>query len=117
MEAFKALSFGDKWRVSRCVYRGEAPRDPRLAAAAIELAESYQRQRSAGWLRWLALVVAVAATFAAVLTAVDGELLQAGVLALVALVNIGHLALNPATRPKSVARSLEASRQLLAQAG
>lgn len=117
MEAFKALSFGDKWRVSRFVYHGEAPKDPRLAAAAIELAESYQRQRFAGWLRWLAVVVAVGATFAAILTAVDGEPLQAGVLGLVALTNIGHLAFNPATRPQSVARSLEASRQLLSQAG
>jgi hypothetical protein len=41
MRAFKALSFRDRWRVRRFVFRGEAPDDPRMATAAIELAERY----------------------------------------------------------------------------
>ncbi len=117
MEAFKALSFSDKWHVSRCVYRGEAPRDPRLAPAAIELAESYQRQRSGEWLRWFAIVVGVVVACVAVLGAIAGDVLTVVVFGLAALVNIGQVALNPRFRPKNVARSLEASRQLTAQDG
>lgn len=115
MQAFKALSFADKWRVSRAIYRGEAPADPRMAAAAIELAESYQRQRNTKLLRWLIPVIVVGAGGVAILGAVTGDMLQAVVFGAMALVNLGHLALNPASRPKSVARSLEASRQLVAQ--
>jgi hypothetical protein len=45
MQVFKALSYWDKVRVSRCLARGEAPKDRRRADAAIELAESLSRQR------------------------------------------------------------------------
>jgi hypothetical protein len=44
MQVFKALSYWDKVRIGRCLARGEAPDDPRKAAAAVELAESYQRK-------------------------------------------------------------------------
>lgn len=117
MEAFKALSFGDRWRVSRCVYRGEAPRDPRLAAAAIELAESFRHQRSGGRLRWFAILVGIVVAVVAVLGAMAGDPLTAVVFGLAALVNIGQMAINPRFRPKSVARSLEASRAAVAEGG
>jgi hypothetical protein len=117
MEAFKALSSEDKWRVRRAVFRGEAPGDTRIAAAAVELAESYQHPRLMRWLCWLAAVISVGAMSLAIISAVDGDLLRAVVLALVALTNIGHLAFNPATRPKNAARSLEASRRIVAQGG
>jgi hypothetical protein len=44
MRTYKALPYGAKWRVTRLVAKGEAPHDPRMAAAAVELAESYQRK-------------------------------------------------------------------------
>jgi hypothetical protein len=45
MWTFKALSYGERWRVTRLVAKGEAPSDPPMAAAAVELAESCQRRR------------------------------------------------------------------------
>jgi hypothetical protein len=115
MQAFKALSSADKWRVRNFVLRGEAPRDPRMAAAAVELAESCGLQGSTKLLLWLSPVVIIGAIVGAIFGAVEGDLLTAALLGLTALVNIGQLALNPATRPKNVARSLEASRQVVAQ--
>ena len=60
-QAFQELSFGEKWRVARLLAKGEAPPDPRMAATAIELAESYQRQGRgrATLARWLPAVVIV----------------------------------------------------------
>ncbi len=115
MQAFEALSLGDKWRVSRSVFRGEAPADARMAAAAVDLAERYQRQRYSRVLRWFVPVVTACTIVVAILGAVAGELLVVVVFGLAALVNIGHLALNPAVRPARVARSLAASRQLVAE--
>lgn len=117
MPEFRELSFADRWRVRRFVFRGEAPEDARMAAAAVELAENYQRQGYMRWLRWGTPVVVLGALFVAILDATDGDLLGAILFALLAVVNLSHLALNPATRPKSVARSLEASRQVLAADG
>lgn len=97
--------------------RGEAPHDPRMATAAVELAESYQGRGEMKLLRWGTPVVVVGALIAAILGAVDGDLLEAVLFGLMAAVNIAHLALNPATRPKSVARSLEASRRVPAADG
>ena len=117
MQAFKALSFEDKWRVRRAVFRGEAPQDPRMAIAAVELAEGYQRRGEMKLLRWGTPVLVIGALLAAILGAVEGDLLGAVLFGLMAAVNIAHLALNPATRPKSVARSLEASRRVAAADG
>jgi hypothetical protein len=44
MRIYQALSYGEKWRVTRLVATGEAPHDPRMAAAAVELAEHYQHK-------------------------------------------------------------------------
>lgn len=119
MQAFKALSFVDKWQVRRCLLRGEAPVDPRMATAAIELAESYQRrsQSNTEQTRWLKLVFAATALAVALLGAIHGDPLGVAAFGLIALVNVGDLALNPAMRPKRVARSLEASRRLAGQGG
>jgi hypothetical protein len=51
---------------------------------------------------------------AAVLSAVNGDVLVVIVMALVMLINIAHLTLNPITRPQNVAHSLEASRRVSA---
>jgi hypothetical protein len=70
---FRALSYGDKWRVGGFLRRGEAPQDPRIAAAVVEWAESYQRQeqRHAALLRWLPLVVVIVCGAATILFAVE----------------------------------------------
>lgn len=116
MPAFGALSYGDRWRVVGFLRRGEAPQDPQIAAAAVEWAEDYQRQgRSrAALLRWFPLVVGIVCGAAAVLFAIEGDAMVAILNALLALVNLGHLTLNPTVRPRSVARSLKASKEVVA---
>jgi len=117
MRKFRALSFGERWRVARLVATGEAPRDPRMAAAAIELAESYQRKgRAESTLyRLLAMVLIPTAVVLGVLAATDGDAAVVMAMVLVMLTNIAHLAFNPAARPQDVARSLEASRRIAAE--
>lgn len=85
-----------------------------MAAAAVELAESYQRRgRVAPTLfRWLAIAVILGGVAAGVLSAADGDALLTITMALVVLTNVAHLAFNPMIRPRNVARSLEASRQV-----
>ncbi len=117
MQPFKALSFGDRWRVRRSVYRGEAPKDPRMAAAAVALAEDYQHQGHMRSMRWLAIVVVVFTVPAAIFAAVDGDTLQAVLWGSLALGHLAHLVFNPATQPKSVARSLDTSRRFIVPSG
>jgi hypothetical protein len=116
---FQALPYGDRWRITRFLAKGEAPRDPRMAPVAVELAESIQsRGRAyASLIRWLPIVVVVVCGAAAIFFAVDGDTWSAILNALIVLVNIAQLALNPMARPKSVARSLEASRRVIASGG
>lgn len=117
MQPFKALSFSDRWRVRRFVFRGEAPDDPRMAAAAIELAERYQRRDHTRLLGWGMASLLVCFSGLLIWAAIGGntrEIVISGAWILIAAV---HLAFNPETRPKSVARSLEASRQIVAHGG
>lgn len=44
MTTYQALSYGEKWRVTGLVAKGQAPHDPRMAATAVELAQRYQRK-------------------------------------------------------------------------
>jgi hypothetical protein len=119
MHTFQALSYGEKWRVRGFLVRGEAPRDPQMATAAVELAEMYQgRGRTyAALMRWLPAVMAVVFGAATIFVATDGDTLQAILYALIALTNIAHLMLNPATRPKNLVRSLEASKRVVTSGG
>lgn len=114
MQAFQELSYSEKWRVAWLLTKGDAPSDPRMAAAAVELAENYQRQGRihATLARWLPGVVIVVCGAAAILLAVEGDGLAAALNALIVLTNIGAVILNPMTRPENVARSLEASQQV-----
>lgn len=113
MQAFRALSYGDKWRVSRSVARGEAPADFRMAPAAIELAESYQRHRGeTALMRWFPFFMIAAAGFFAVSYAIDGDKLGLIVNAVIVLANVAQLFFNPASRPRNLTRSLEASRRI-----
>jgi hypothetical protein len=87
-----------------------------MAAAAVEWAESHQRrgQSRAALPRWLALAVVIVCGATAILFAADGDPLVATLNALIALVYLGHLTLNPMVRPQSVARSLKASKEVVA---
>lgn len=114
MQTFKALPYRDKLRVSRHLARGQAPGDPRMAAAAVELAESYQRQERllVMFLRWSPLILLVIGGVGAVFDAIDGDQFGLILYALIALGGIWDLMFNPLTRPKNMARSLEASRRI-----
>jgi hypothetical protein len=119
MPTFQALSYGEKWRVNRLVAKGEAPDDLRMAAAAVELAERYQRRARVDATLYRGLVIALvfAGVALAILAAAEGDTLQVSAMALIALTNVGQLAFNPVLRPKNVARSLEASRRVCAAGG
>jgi hypothetical protein len=117
MQTFKTLSYRDKVRVSSRLARGRAPADPLLATAAVELAESYQRQKRflVAAMRWFLVFSVPFFALAAVFAAVAGD--QRGLI-LYGLLFVGNLAqfvLNPVTRPKNMARALEASKRVTAQ--
>jgi hypothetical protein len=85
-----------------------------MAAAAVELAERYQRRgRSEPTLyRFLAIALILVGVALAILAATHGDALVMSAMALIALTNVAQLAFNPLLRPKNVARSLEASRRV-----
>lgn len=116
MQTFNALSYGDKWRVSGYLRRGEAPRDARMAVAAVELGESYQRRGRVYTtaIRWWPVVAIVIFGFTAIPAVAEANTLQAILFAVLVLATLGQLAVDPAMRPKNIARSLEASRRVLA---
>lgn len=118
MQAFKALPYRDKLRVGRCLARGQAPADRHLAAAAVELAESYQR-KSRGYLallRWFPVFLMVIGGLGVALNATGGDPLGLVIYALYLPMGFAYLACSPVTRPKNMARALEASR-LVSSAG
>jgi site-specific recombinase len=116
MQTYKTLSFGDKWRVARLLVRGEAPSDLRMAAAAVELAESYQGhgQIYAALARWLPFVMMVVFSAIAIPAAVNGDVAMTIGVAVLIVGSVGHLVFNPVLRPKNVARSRKDSQRVLA---
>ena len=96
MQQYDALSSGDKWRIARRLTQGKAPDDPRMAAAAIELAESYRHQgRVYGALvRWLPVMMAVVLSATVISGADDGDLEMVILLVLIGLGSAGHLTPN-----------------------
>jgi hypothetical protein len=116
---YQALSIGDKLRVSRFLARGEAPGDLRMAAAAVELAESYRYRGRvlAAWIRWQPLVMVVVFGAIAIPAAIAGNTGMTIISMLLVLGSVMHLMFNPAIRPKNVARSLEASRRVVMSGG
>lgn len=117
MRALQELSFGERLRVARLVAKGEAPREPRMAAAAIELAENLQRKGRAESMlfRWVAIMLILVAVAAGIFAMVKGDVVVMVAMGLVTLTNVGHLVFNPATRPKNVSRSLEASKGIVGE--
>jgi len=119
MPAFRALSDGDKFRVSRLLVRGKAPSDPRMAAAAVELAESYHCRGRAykAFSRWVPVLTAIWIFTRTIPGAIEGGVGDAILVVVVILGAAGNLVLNLAMRPKNVARSLDASRRIASLAG
>lgn len=116
MQTFKALSYGDKLHVSRCLVRGVAPDDPRMAGAAIELAESYERQKPAytALMRWFPLIAVISNGYVVLPDAVEGDQAMTILCLLAVLLSVEYLMFSPAIRPKNRAQSLEASRLVVA---
>lgn len=115
LQALNALSFRDRWRASICLWRGDAPDEPRLAAAVVDLAESYRREGEgrAALARWAPAFLAAVFGCLAIWAAVDGDLWPLIANALLALGSIANFMLEPRRRPQNIARSLEASRRML----
>jgi hypothetical protein len=111
-EEFQALSYGDKFRLSRYLVRGEAPRDPRMAAAAVEVGEIYQSKSRSyiAAIRWTPVFLVVVNAFFLASAAIDGDELRLILSALIALGSTADLMLSPLTRPKNMARAVEAAR-------
>ena len=112
----RELSTVDQFRVYRCLTRGEAPDDPGLAAVTINVAGDFPtRSRTvAALFRWWPMVLALCLIVAVLPGALDGQVEMAIFLLLIVLGVIGNLMLNPWTRPKNVAKSVEASKRVLA---
>ena len=116
---YQALSFGDKLRAARFLSQGDAPSDPGMATAVVALGERYRAhgRAYAALIRWLPLCSVIVFGAIAIPEAIDGNIAMTIVTVLLVLGSIGHLALNPAVRPKNLARSLEASRRVVEQTG
>ena len=85
-----------------------------MAVAAVALAERYQRQGHMRLTRRLAILTVVLMVPASVFSILDGDTLRAVLFGFLALIHAAHLRFNPATQPENVARSLEASRRVIA---
>jgi hypothetical protein len=106
MQAYEALSYRDKLRVGRCVARGEAPREPRLAIAAVELAESYERRSPAfsAFIRWWPLFLIVPNVYLAIANWADGDRLGSMLYMLIVLGAVWSYMFDPGLRPGNTAR-------------
>lgn len=89
-----------------------------MAAAAIELAENCQDRMAvqSALVRRFPIIVGFLLGVAAIYFAVEGDTLVAVLNGIAAATNFVQLIVNPMFRPHNVARALEASRQVVAQA-
>lgn len=115
LQAFRALSYRDMWRVTLCLRRGEAPGDSRLAPAAVDLAEGYRRRGRAnrGLWSWYPLLTVLFLGYLSISAAVRGDEWVAVLWALAVSFTLAAFLLDPGRRPENVARSLEASMRML----
>jgi hypothetical protein len=114
---FRELSVVDQFRVCRFLTRGEPPDDPKLAAIMLDAAGRYQTESRAlaALLGWWPMVLALFIIGFALPGALDGEVEMVILFLFVVLGVVGNILANPWTRPKNVARSMEASRRIVAQ--
>lgn len=114
---FRELSSFDQFRVCWYLTRGDSPDDPELAAVTLGAARGYQIRSRAltALLGWWPVVLAVVLIAWVLPGALSG---QAGMVFLLLLIVMGVVAnflLNPWTRPKNVAKSMEAAGLTAAQ--
>lgn len=111
MPAFDPLPAREKWRLTWCVGRGRAPSDAAMAPAAVELAEHFQQRhrKHPHLIRWAPPLVFALYTYGTLSQVLDGDTVLLALYVLVALICVAHVTFNPLLRPRSVARSLEAS--------
>jgi hypothetical protein len=114
---FQGLSSLEQLRVSRFLTKGQSPNDPELAAVTLEVGEHYQAQGAvrAKVMRWSPIVFSLFFAFFTLPGALDGEVWKVTLFVLIVVGFIGNLMLNPSTRPKNVAKSMEASRRVVDQ--
>lgn len=114
---FRELSSLDQFRVCRFLTRGEAPDDSELAAITADAGERYQTKSRAlaALLGWWPMVLAFFLIVWVLPGALDGQVEMVILFLFVVLGTVGNIMLNPWTRPKSVAKSMEASRRVVAQ--
>jgi hypothetical protein len=114
---FRELSSFDQFRVCRFLTRGEAADDPELAAITLEVAGRYQTESRvlAALLGWWPMVLALFLIVFALPGALDGQVEMVILFLFIVLGVVGNITMNPWTRPKNVARSMEASRRIVAQ--
>lgn len=112
---FRELSSFDQFRVFRFLTRGDAPDDPVLAAITLDAAGRYQTQSRvlAALFRWWPMVLALLLIALTLPRALDGQVEMVIFFLFIVLGVVGNIMLNPWTRPKNVARSLEASRRVV----
>jgi hypothetical protein len=113
------LSTLDQYRVNRFLVKGVAPDDQELAAitlAAAEYCQSPSRVVAAVY-RWVPMLTPFCIVVPFLPSAVDGHV-GAIIFALFILSGVvASLMLNPWTRPKNGAKSMEASRRVIASRG
>ena len=116
-QKFRELSSLDQFRVNRLLTRGEAPDDPELAAITLEAGGRYQTKSRAlaALLGWFPVVLSCFLIVFTLPGALDGEVGMAILFLCVVLGVVGVIMSNPWTRPKNVAKSMEASRRIVAQ--
>lgn len=114
---FRELSSIDQFRVCRFLTRGESPDDPELAAITLDVAKHYQTKSRAlaALFRWLPAVLALSLLVSTFSGALDGQA-EMVIFFLLAVFGVaGNIMLNPWSRPKNVARSMEASKRIVSQ--
>jgi hypothetical protein len=116
---FQQLSSHEQFRVYRLLTKGETASDPELAAITLETAGHFRSQNrvKARVFRWAPMVLALCLAIGALPDAVDGQVGVVFFLLFILLGVVANLMLNPWTRPKNVAKSMEASRRVVASRG
>jgi len=109
------LSIINQYRVCWFLTRGEAPADPKLAAATLNVAGSYQARSRvlSALLGWFPVVLATSLIVFALPGALDGQVEKVILLAFIVLGLIVNVLFNPWTRPRNVVKSMEASRRII----
>src|ERR1044072_861728 len=113
MQEVQALSVRETLRICWSLSRGNAANDPGMALAAVELAESYERQsRFYVWvMRWMPLFMVVVLGYVTASHLADGDQTLLLPYALIVAIAFGTLPFNPLAWPKNMAKARDASRK------